>query len=814
MLDPYRVIDLTDEHGLLCGQILADLGADVVHVEPPGGSPARRVGPFAGDVADPERSLFWWAHTRGQRSVTLDLDAAEGRDALRRLVRGADFLIESEKPGRLDALGLGHDALLALNPSLVHVSVTPFGQTGPKAHYEATDLTQMAAGGPAYLTGDADRPPLRVSVPQAHAHAGADAAVGALLAHFERRRTGRGQHVDVSQQQSVTLATQFRSLDVLLDELPAKRLAGGVLVAGVWIPLRYALRDGWVVLGPAMLPSTGHFMTRLVEWMHEEGACPATWLDEAWGSYALRLIQGEVSADDFAKIDSVLASFFAARSKQEIMEQAVERRLLIAPVLELGEIVDGEHLRARGFAVELAPPELGRRVRFPGPFARFGRTPIRVTEPPPALDAHGAEIRAEAPRRPVFDPDANAARRADDASEAGAGEGPLAGVRVLDLFWVLAGPGATRMLADYGATVVHVESTRHVDTLRVIPPYRFANPHPEGAGAYQCANANKLGLTLDVRRPESREILLDLVRWADVVTESFTPGVLEGLGLGYEALRAVRPDLVMISSCLMGQSGPWRDFTGFGNLAASVTGYQTLASWPDRPPAGPYGAYTDFVALRYNAVAILAALEHRARTGEGQYIDQSQAEAALHFLGPAFLDHTVNGRRRDGRGNDDDGLCPHGVYPCAGEDRWVAIAVRSDAEWRALCRILRCEDLAAARDAGAVVDEAIAAWTSARSPDAVERALQAAGIPAHAVLDTTGLAACPQLAHREHFLEIGCEIYQSTAIESSRLRLSRSVPRRPERALSFGRDNRYVLETILGRSPEQIAALAEAGVLL
>jgi crotonobetainyl-CoA:carnitine CoA-transferase CaiB-like acyl-CoA transferase len=190
-------------------------------------------------------------------------------------------------------------------------------------------------------------------------------------------------------------------------------------------------------------------------------------------------------------------------------------------------------------------------------------------------------------------------------------------VKILDLFWILAGPGATRMLADYGAEVIHVESTAHLDTLRVIPPYQFNNPHPEGAGAFQCANANKLGITLDLHSEEGREIALDLVRKCDVVTESFAPGVIERYGLGWETLREVKPDLVMISSCLLGQSGPWRDLTGFGNLAAAVTGFQQLACWPGSPPAGPYAAYTDFIGVRYNALAILAALEYRNRTGRG-----------------------------------------------------------------------------------------------------------------------------------------------------------------------------------------------------
>ena len=238
------------------------------------------------------------------------------------------------------------------------------------------------------------------------------------------------------------------------------------------------------------------------------------------------------------------------------------------------------------------------------------------------------------------------------------------------------------MLADYGATVVHVESTKHVDTCRVIPPYQFANPHPEGAAAFQCANANKLGMTLDIASEAGREVIHSLVRWADVVTESFAPGVMSEYGLSYEELTKIDPEIIMISSCLMGQTGPWRDFSGFGNLAAAVTGYQHLASWPNRPPSGPYGAYTDFIAVRYNAIAILAALEHRRRTGRGQYIDMAQAEAGFHFIAPAFLDYTVNGKVPNAVGNWDALQSPHDFYAAKGDGRWVAIAVETEAQWR------------------------------------------------------------------------------------------------------------------------------------
>jgi crotonobetainyl-CoA:carnitine CoA-transferase CaiB-like acyl-CoA transferase len=805
VLSPYRVIDLSNERGLLCGQILADLGADVIQVEPPGGNRARRLGPWYKAEAGDERSLFWWAYARNKRSVVLDLETASGVTELKRLVRGAEFLIESETPGTMGSLGLGYEELTRENPSLVVVSITAFGQHGPRAMWQDCDLTHMASGGHAYLSGDADKPPVRICVPQGHAHAGADAAVGALIAHFERKRSGRGQHVDISIQQSVTLATMFRSLDVPLEQAPAQRLSGGVQIVGRFCPTRFALRDGHVVLGPAFLPSTGHFMERLLAYAAEEGFHDPALDGVDWGNFALMMVSGDLPRDAYEPLAALLTRFFAGKTKAEMMRAAIDRKLLLAPALGLDEIIDSEQLAEREFSVSHTHPSFGVEARFPGAMARFSKTPVAPGRPPPRLGEHAAEL-ADEDTRQAHPCDGNTV-------DANGMQTPLEGVKILDLFWVLAGPGATRMLADYGATVVRVESQKRLDTLRVIPPYQFNHPHPEGAGGFQSANANKLGMTLDIDSPGGLEVLEDLVRWADVVTDSFAPGVMEANGLGWERLRELNPDLILISSCLMGQTGPWRDFTGFGNLAASVTGYQSLASWPGRPPSGPFGAYTDFIGVRYNALAILAALEHRDRTGEGQRIDMSQAEAALHFLAPAYLDYTVNGSLRAAVGNEDLELFPHDFYPCAGEDRWVALAVASDDQWQALCDAIDRTDLCSRRGEREVVDEAIARWTREREAAEVSRSLQAAGIAAHEALDTPGLYADEQLEVRDHYYEVRHEIFQTHTIESSRLRLSRSPEKRAESALCFGRDNRRVLEEILGLSDERIDALIEAGAL-
>jgi len=400
--------------------------------------------------------------------------------------------------------------------------------------------------------------------------------------------------------------------------------------------------------------------------------------------------------------------------------------------------------------------------------------------------------------------------------------GPLADVKVLDFMWAIAGPGATRMLADYGATVVRVETTLRVDALRTVEPFLSNPPGAESSALFHNLNAGKRMLTLDLSKPEAREIALDLVRWADVVTESFTPKAMRSWGLDYESLRAVKPDIIMLSTCLMGQTGPAASFAGFGNLAAALTGFYHLCGWPDRPPAGPFGAYTDYIAPRFNAVALLAALDHRRRTGEGQHIDLSQAEAALHFLGPAVLDRTVNQRTQEPEGNCDLNHAPHGVYPAAGEDRWVAIAVINDAQFAALAEAMgrpeigsdaRFATAALRRQCQDELDEAIAAWTRAREASETETDLQLRGVPAHVVASSADLCADPQLVHRDHFVRLPHPTHESTLVEGSRFKLSRTPAKVEGPAPTYGCDNQYVLETILGYDEDHVTDLVIAGAL-
>jgi benzylsuccinate CoA-transferase BbsF subunit len=399
---------------------------------------------------------------------------------------------------------------------------------------------------------------------------------------------------------------------------------------------------------------------------------------------------------------------------------------------------------------------------------------------------------------------------------------PLAGLKVADFSWVGVGPVTAKSLADHGATVVHVESLTRPETLRGAGPFKDNQPGVNRSAFFANFNSSKIGISLNLAVPEARAAARRLIGWADVMLESFTPGVVRRWGLDYESLREDHPSLVVFSTNMQGQTGPHAHQPGFGTVLACLAGFNHLTGWPDREPAGLYGAYTDFIAPRFAISVLLAALEHRWETGEGQYIDLSQYETALQFLAPVLLDYAANGRVAARIGNDDTAAAPHGALPSAGEDRWLAIAVGSDAEWRALVQALgdpewtqerRFATILGRRRHAAELAERLATWTRIRTPREAMHALQAAGVPAGAVQTCDELHDDPQLAHRGHFRrlrhpEIGEHAYDSPAFRLSR---TPAVLSRPGPLL--GQHNELVLKDLLGYSDDEIAELVIAGAL-
>ena len=387
-----------------------------------------------------------------------------------------------------------------------------------------------------------------------------------------------------------------------------------------------------------------------------------------------------------------------------------------------------------------------------------------------------------------------------------------------DFMWAMAGPATTRVLADYGATVIRIESATKIEVTRGLQPFVEGVTGLERSGLFLNLNTGKLGMTLDLARTEAREVVLDLVRWADLLCESFSPRAMRSWGLDYESLKEVNPGLVMMSSCLMGQTGPLASFAGFGNLAAAISGFHNVTGWPDRDPSGPFSAYTDYVAPRISVALVLAALDHRRRTGEGQYLDYSQAEGVLHLLAPALLDERLNGRTLERNGNRDLRFAPHGIYRCAGDDRWVAIACETDAQWRDLAAIIDRPDLgglstAERLDRAAELDELLTDWTSSRANQSVEDLLQSHGVPAHVVAASQDSWADPQLAHRGHFVSTDHTEVGPVTVEGTRFLMSRTPPDSYRAAPTLGQDTFDILTEILGYDVDRIAEIAAAEVL-
>ena len=397
MLNHLRVLDLCDERGVLAGQMLADLGADVIQIEPPGGATGRGVAPFFDEAAEAERSIFWAAYARNKRSITCDIQRPEGRALLRRLLADADILFESADPGAMAELGLGYDQLKDDFPRLIYASISAFGQTGPKAGYQATDLTIWAAGTPLLMTGDDDRPPVRISVPQAWSHAAADAAGGAMLALHARHATGRGQHIDVSAQASAAQATLGQVLAHSVGAVEPERYAGGVKVRGVGFRGIAEVRDGWIVLTLAPGPAIGHFVNHAVRWLIDEGVIEPEVADEDFVIYPDRLLAGEADPELMPHVSQAMQAHVLGKTKREMLDVSIAYDLLLAPVLDLADLAQSRQLAARDFWRDCDLND-GRRLRLPAaPLQiRVDGEPQRWDDrPPPALGQHNDEVWGE-----------------------------------------------------------------------------------------------------------------------------------------------------------------------------------------------------------------------------------------------------------------------------------------------------------------------------------------------------------------------------------------------------------------------------------
>ena len=387
MLRGFRVLDLTDQTGQLCARMLGDLGADVIKVEPPGGDPSRRLGPFYHDVPHSEKSLYWFAYNTNKRSITLNLETADGRNLFKRLAATANLIVESFKPGYLAAQGVGYEDLRRANPGLVVTSITPYGQTGPDAMQSSADLLIMAQGGLLLLCGETDGPPGRMRIPQSYCEAGAQSAMVSASALFHSERTGVGQHIDVSMQEAIadSLITVQQHWDLVqLNEKRGTTVLRGGAVYGNY---SWPAKDGHIAWCWWVAPGWGFKMYPLLEWMNDEKMAGDLWEND-WDARST----SELSQEEVDHWEGIFTAFFKTHTKKEIFEKALERRIMLYPTYTTADLLEFPQLLDRGYFQDVEHPELGETIRYPGAFVKTSGDEWSLRRRPPLIGEHNREV--------------------------------------------------------------------------------------------------------------------------------------------------------------------------------------------------------------------------------------------------------------------------------------------------------------------------------------------------------------------------------------------------------------------------------------
>ena len=741
-------------------RLLADLGAEIVVLAPVEGVDA--------PPRDPDADAVWNARST---IVAVPTDP----EALDALLTGADVILDA--PGWPGAPALDP----AMAPDAVWVRVTPFGLAGPRATWRAGDLGAHAASGNLFCTGDPDRPPVRCTEPVAEAAVGPDAAFAALAGLAARRAAAAAGTtasdpivVDVSMQEAAVTANLGAVGRFGRDGDRGRRRGAAIgRTTEIW-----PCRDGWVSFGIRGGPAREQTWRTVLALASDDGIDVGALADVDWARFNHATAEPAV----LDALADVVRSWVGGHDLAELADWAAEHNLTMAPVNGPDELWASPQLRARAVFAADGDPAVP---------ARTPRRAVVVRTTPPT---------APRPAAPAVPADAL----------------PFTGTVVLELGSGAAGPVATRFFAEWGATVIRIESARRPDFLRA---YGGAGPHGlDGAPMFDSLNPGKASVTIDLKHPDGRDLLLRLVAACDAVSENFAPKALRNLELTFDVLRQVRPGLVMLSACLNGQTGPQRDYPGFGSQGAALSGYTLLTGWPDRPPVGPYGTITDSLAPRVGAAALAAGLHHARRTGDAVHLDLSQVEAAVWSLAPWLARAARTGAGTGRLGNASTTMAPHGVYPCLGTDRWVAIASWSDASWGRLADAAQLPtagrdhlaDRLADRDA---IDAELAAWTARRTADAIADQLQAVGVEAVPVADLGDAHDDAQLAARHHLEHLEHPLLGPGDYERNSARITGRTSGYGSAGPLLGADTDRVLTDLAGVSGPELDALRAAAVL-
>jgi benzylsuccinate CoA-transferase BbsF subunit len=636
--------------------------------------------------------------------------------------------------------------------------------------------------------------------------------MGTMLALYYRELTGEGQHVDVSIQESIYpnllhAPLMWEYFKVNLHRQGAFR----PVVRGTNRQrLLHRCKDGYVDF-MTFGGKTGAPINRaLVSLMDKEGMAPDFLKNFDWENFDV-VAMGQEELD---KMIEPMDKFFSQHSKAELYTMAIESKVMaLYPVATMEDIINDSQLKARDFWKEVKHSRLGNIPTYPGAFVKFSETPCRIRYPAPLIGEHTGEINREL--------NLSEGRTHQDYFKGGkAKKRALEGIKVADFSWVVMGPLISKLLADHGAEVIRVETRTQPCHLRLAGPFK-GEQSLNSSGFFAVFNNDKQSISINLKNPQGREIAREIVKWADVVIENFTPGTMKKWDLDYPNLRKIKPEIIMLSLSIQGQDGPHASLPGFGWSTSSLGGFTHLTGWPDREPSIVFGAYLDIPSAYLGGAAILAALMYRARTGRGQHLDLTQYEVAMNLLATDILDFVLNGRTTSRMGNRCTYASPHGAYPCKGEDRWCAISVFSNEEWKNFCQVIgsplwaqdpKFSTLASRKQYEDELDDLVGNWTRNFTSHEVMEKMQAVGVAAGAVQTCEDLFGDPQLAHRRHFWELEHSEIGSHKCLSPGFRLSKSPHELRKAAPCLGEHTEYVCNKILGISDEEFVELLASGV--
>ena len=786
-LEDLRVVELGSEVSApYCARLFADLGAEVIKVEGPGGDPSRGHGPFAGAEPDPEESGIFHYLNAGKRGVMADLDDPRQLEFFHGLLAGADVLVENSQPGEYARWGLDSASLCARHPHLVVVSLSPYGRTGAWADRPGTDLTAQGAASLPLALGMPDREPLRIPFDQADYQAALHAFAAALCALYARRSSGRGQGVDVSVAQ--VMAYCVGGMHLVGAKGGAKWGQRSTSMKGSMYPTGFfACKDGFVCIASQTPKQWDAFLALMdnPKWSKDGQAGNAVYL-------------GLV---DSKPADKHFKTWLMDYTRAELIEMAMAENIVMGVAQTVDEVLASEQYAFRELFSDL---EIGGRpAKLPKPGYQLKRTPTVLGARGPALDADGEALRARLPE-PIQLAQGEAPARA------------LEGVRVLDFGWNWAGPMAGQLFADLGAEVVRIETSKRQDLMRFLDYTSWFFCHN---------NRSKLSATFNLSSPEGQRLVQRLARKADVVMDNFAAGVMAKNGLAYDDLSKENPEIIVVSMSMAGQEGPLRGMRGFASIATGYSGMELMVGYPEVDTSTgllPFGLGDTTMAIQA-VIGALVALHHRARTGEGQFVDVSQMDSAASTLGEPLLAHQLSGDAVGPQGNTHGRYCPHGIFPAEGEERWFTLAVRSPEEWRALCGTIGREDWASdaalaraetRRERASEIADAITAWGRGQDRDAAVAGLLAAGVPAGPLLELEERNEHPHFAERGLCFWHDFEDFDPCRIYSTPWLLGETPAEVTRKTPALGENNEYVFKELVELEDGEIQTLKEKDVLV